>query len=249
MAVIWQQQTGACLYEVRVAGNSYRLYKDRVFHSQWNQLRPLSNGVWDLLFLPALFRDPQLTQRILVLGVGGGAVINTFAALLNPGAIVGVELDPVHIEVAEEHFLLPGIPVTIHQADAIDWVNSYRGERFDIVIEDLFEEKAGEPVRVAAAESAWFRKLRKLLRPGGTLVINFEDPGQMRQAGAAYREVLGAKPDIRYQFTQPSYGNSVCAFLDEPGSPAKLRARLAELLISYPACRAEGQKFRVRRVV
>jgi len=249
MAIIWQQKAQDCLYQVRKAGNSRRLYKDRVFHSQWNPLRPLSNGVWDLLFLPALFRDPPLTQKVLVLGVGGGAVINVFAALLRPSEIVGVELDPIHIKIAKEHFLLPGIPVTIHQGDAIEWVNRYRGSGFDIVIEDLFTEQAGEPVRVASAGSAWLRQLRSLLRPGGTLVINFEDPGQMREAGSAYRETLGAKPDIRYQFTQPSYGNSVCAFLQGQASPAKLRARLTKLLVSYPACRANGQQFRVRRVV
>lgn len=249
MAVIWRQQTDSGLYEVRVAGNSRRLYKNGVFHSQWNNTRPLSNGVWDLLFLPALFNEPQTIERILVLGVGGGAVINTFTTLLQPQQIVGVELDPVHIKIARQHFLLPDAPVTLHQADALEWMRNYRGDGFDVVIEDLFTEEAGEPVKVVAASQGWFRKLRKLLRPGGVLVVNFEGPEQMRAAGPAYQATLGCTDDIRYQFTQPTYGNSVCAFLNSPGSPAKLRARLSDLLDVYPACRAGGQKFRVRRVM
>ena len=249
MAIVWQQQTSAGHYEVRVAGNSKRLYKDGVFHSQWNIKRPLSNGVWDLLFLPALFREPPSIQRVLVLGVGGGAVINTFATLLNPQEIVGVELDPVHIKIAREYFLLPDVSAKIYQADAIEWIRDYRGDGFDIVVEDLFTENAGEPVKVVSAGKSWFRKLQKLLRPGGVLIVNFEDPEQMREAAPAYLDSLGSKPDIRYQFSQPSYGNSVCAFLDEPGSPVKLRSRLSRLLSEYPACSASGQKFRVRRVI
>lgn len=249
MAVIWRRQTESSLYEVRLAGNSRRLYKDGVFHSQWNHTRPLSNGVWDLLFLPALFNEPQSIKRVLVLGVGGGAIINTFSSLLEPVEIVGVELDPIHIDITRRHFLLPDAPATIHKADALDWVGRYRGERFDVVIEDLFTEQSGEPVKVVASSQSWFRKLRKLLHPGGVLVINFEGPEQMRASGEAYRATLGSDEDIRYQFTQPTYGNSVCAFLRQPGSPAKLRSRLSDLLEHYPACRATGQKFKVRRVV
>ena len=113
----------------------------------------------------------------------------------------------------------------------------------------MFTEQAGEPVKAVAVGKTWFRKLQRLLRPGGVLTINFEGPEQMREAGLAYCGTLGSRPDIRYQFSQPSYGNSVCAFLEVPGSPAKLRTNLSELLRAYPACRASGQKFKVRKVV
>jgi hypothetical protein len=81
------------------------------------------------------------------------------------------------------------------------------------------------------------------------LVINFEDAQQMRQAGAAYVAAIGGQPDIRYHFNQPTYGNSVCAFLSDCVKPAELRQRLATVLERYPDCRVSGQKFRVRRVV
>lgn len=226
-----------------------RLYKDRVFHSQWNKHRPMSNGVWDLLFLPALLLPEPSVKRVLLLGVGGGAVINQFTHLLSPDRVVGVELDPVHIQVARRFFGVKHESVTLHHADAIAWLKSYRGEKFDMVIEDLFTEKVGEPVRVATADQAWFRVLKRHLRPGGALVINFEDAAQMRASGAAYQSTLNGKPDIRYQFNQPSYGNSVCAFMGDTVSPAMLRSRLDNLLTNYPACRGKSQKFRIRRVV
>ena len=249
MAVIWDRHAGDNHYEVRTAGNSIRLYKDRVFHSQWNDQRPMSNGVWDLLFLPALLLPDPDVKRVLLLGVGGGAVINQFTHLLSPESVVGVELDPIHIQVARRFFSVSEDSVTLHQADAIEWLANYSGAKFDMVIEDLFTEQGGEPVRVANADQAWFRLLRRHLKPRGALVINFEDAAQMRNSGTAYQATLNGRADIRYQFNQPSYGNSVCAFMGSSVTPAILRGRLDDLLVHYPACRTKSQKFRIRRVV
>ena len=249
MAVIWSKQAGEDSYEVRTAGNSVRLYKNRVFHTQWNPQRPLSNGVWDLLFLPALFVPPGSVRRVLLLGVGGGAVINQFRHLLQPESIVGVELDPVHLKIARQFFSVKHKSVELLCADAISWLADYRGEPFDLIVEDLFTEHEGEPARVVNADRQWFSMLLSRLNRGGMLVINFEDAQQMRQAGAAYVAAIGGQPDIRYHFNQPTYGNSVCAFLSDCVKPAELRQRLATVLERYPDCRVSGQKFRVRRVV
>ena len=248
MAVIWSKSTGNDCYEVRSAGNSVRLYKNRVFHSQWNPHRPLSNGVWDLLFLPALFLPPDKVRRVLLLGVGGGAVVNQYLTLLAPDTIVGVELDKQHLSIARRFFSLRHVSVELVCADAIDWLNNYNGPPFDVVIEDLFTEVNGEPQRVVAADTQWFEVLLRNLEPHGVLVINFEDAAQMRRSGTAYREAIGDRADIRYQFTQPTYGNSVCAFAQTSVAPAYLRERLAQVLEGYPASRRAAQRFRVRRV-
>ncbi len=249
MAVIWQKTVEENHYEVRMAGNSIRLYKNRVFHSQWNPHRPLSNGVWDLLFLPALFFPKATIKRVLLLGVGGGAVINQFTTLLGPEKVVGVELDPVHLKIANEHFCVSQASVDLRLADAVDWLRNYRGEKFDFIIEDLFIEQDGEPVRAIEATQLWFSSLLKHLSIDGTLVINFEDSRQMRDSSAAYLEAKGKRPDIRYQLNQPAYGNSVCAYMGSAVSPATLRQNLEATLGGYPECRANGQRFRLRKVV
>ena len=79
MAIVWSRSAGGNQYEVRSAGQSIRLYKNGVFHSQWNPNRPLAGGVWDLLFIPALFADRQIS-RVLVLGVGGCLLYTSDAA-------------------------------------------------------------------------------------------------------------------------------------------------------------------------
>ena len=249
MAVVWETVERGHHYQVRTAGRSVRLYKNDVFHSQWNESRPLSGGVWDLLFLPALFRPTGSVKRVLVLGVGGGAVIRQYLTLLPVEQIVGIELDPVHIMVAREHFGVNHDSAELICADAVQWAQSYNGPGFDVVIEDLFTELDGEPVRVKKTSSSWFRQLRKLLNKDGTLIINFEDPAQLRSSGAAYLDAIADAPDHRFGLTLPSYGNCVGAFLPAEGSAAELREKLGELLLDYPLCRGSGQKFRIRRVL
>lgn len=248
MAIIWESAAGDDRYQVRTAGKSIRLYKNGVFHSQWNESRPLSGGVWDLLFLPSLFLPQESVKRVLLLGVGGGAVIHQYLRFLQIEHFVGVELDPLHLKIARDHFNVNQANVELIAADAIGWVESYKGPKFDIVIEDLFTERDGEPVRVAEATTHWFRVLGKLLRPNGALIINFEDPAQLRSCGEAYLAAIGQSIDSRYGFTLPTYGNCVGAFLPVEVQPARLRRRLDLLLQDAPASRASAQKFRIRRV-
>ena len=250
MAIVWQSSSGDDHYQVRTAGKSVRLYKNKVFHSQWNDNRPLSGGVWDLLFLPALFLPSDSVKRVLLLGVGGGAVIRQYLSFLAIEQVVGVELDAQHLKVAREFFGVNQPNVELHQADALEWVKSYRGPKFDIVIDDLFSEKDGEPVRVVEASKRWFCSLRKLLRPNGALIMNFEEPAHLRDSGAAYLDAIGKKSvDCRYAFTLSTYGNCVGAFLSNEVKPATLRARLDGLLVEYPRIRASAQRFRVKRIV
>ncbi len=248
MAIVWQQSTADAQYQVRSAGGSIRLYKNGVFHSQWNESRPLSGGVWDLLFIPSLFLPEGAVKRVLLLGVGGGAVIRQYLSFLQPQLVVGVELDPIHIKVARQHFGVCQQNVELLAADAIEWVKAYDGPGFDVVIEDLFTERDGEPMRVIDASAHWFTDLRKLLTPEGALIINFEDPAQARESGAAYLSAIDGQHDCRYAFTLPSYGNCVAVFLPFEVSRRKLRSRLDDLLLHYPRSRRSAQQFKVRRI-
>ena len=71
MGLLWNYRQADTDYSVRHHGGSIRLYSNGVFHSQWNEARPFAGGIWDCLSLPALYREPAFTQRVLILGVGG----------------------------------------------------------------------------------------------------------------------------------------------------------------------------------
>lgn len=239
MAVIWQKTEGDNRYEVRQAGNSLRLYTNGVFHSQYNQKQPVTGNVWDLLMLPAFFR-PQQIRRVLVLGVGGGAVIRQLNHFLAPDLIVGVELNPVHLEVARDHFGVAAENVELHEADAIWWLRQYRGERFDLIIEDLYSDNNGEPERVIAADGPWMRRLLKHLTPGGALVINFGSTKELK-ASAWFDDLpLQGKFPSAFKLTTPLYENAIGAFLRCKAESSELRTNLSrwpELDQARQSCR------------
>ena len=180
MGIVWQKTINGKHYEVRSAGKTRRLYTDGVFHTQFNPVRSLTSNVWDLISLPSFFLDHKNIRRILVLGVGGGAVIQQFLRWYPGTEITGVELDKTHISIGKRFFGLSDKRVTLVHADAIEWVNSYQGLKFDIVIDDLFAEIDGEPARVIDASTSWMNSLTRLLSPHGMLVMNFTESRDLR---------------------------------------------------------------------
>lgn len=228
MAVIWQKQCNGKHYEVRSAGHSRRLYTDGVFHSQFNPRRSLTGNVWDLLSLPSFFLAEKQIRHVLVLGVGGGAVISQLRQWFPKIHITGVELDPVHIYVAQRFFDLQHPNTTLIEANAIEWVRQYRGVTFDLIIEDLFSEHAGEPVRVAAATPDWIRQLSYLLTARGSLVMNFVCARELKSSAFFKDKPTQAKYRRIYRFSTPLYENNIGVFLRQDVSLNDWRKRIQQ---------------------
>jgi spermidine synthase len=216
MAVIWQKSVNGKRYEVRAAGNTQRLYTDGVFHSQYNPNKTLTGNVWDLLSLPSLFLAAEQIRRVLVLGVGGGAVMHQLASWHPYIELTGIELDKTHIAIARRFFRLRGKHITLIHADAIDWVKRYRGLPFDLVIDDLFAEVAGEPERVIAASKTWLNHLTRLMTPHAALVMNFTEAKDLRAVLTRMHEETNGKFTMAYRFMTPLYENQIGAFLRQP---------------------------------
>ena len=212
MALLWSETIDDKTYEVRSAGSTRRLYTNGAFHSQYNPNQPVTGNVWDLLFLPAMFAPQGSIRRVLVLGVGGGAVINQLNHFIQPDSITGVELDPVHITVAREHFGLNQANIELVCEDARHWVDSYQGEPFDLIIDDLFVDGDGEPFRPIDADVEWFEQLLSMLNPEGTLVFNFGDPYELKECGFFQDRKLAQQFRSLFQLTTPLYENAIGAF-------------------------------------
>jgi len=218
MAVIWQKQTASKTYEVRSAGQTRRLYTNGVFHTQYNPGRSLTGNVWDLLSLPSFFLTAAQIRRILVLGVGGGAVIQQLRGWYPHCEVIGVELDATHLYLARRFFGLRDSRVELIRDDAINWLGRYRGLPFDIIIDDLFTEKDAEPSRVIAAENKWIRQLTRQLSKHGMLVMNFISGWELRSSCFFGR--TGCAPQFKQAFRlmTPLYENQIGVFLQQPSS-------------------------------
>jgi predicted membrane-bound spermidine synthase len=247
LAILWYKQAGATRYEVRTAGNSLRLYTNGVFHSQYNPARPVSGSIWDLLMLPAFF-SPQTTRRVLLLGVGGGAVIRQLNDFLQPETIVGVELDPVHLEIAERFFEVAAPNVRLRRADALRWVEEYRGKPFDMIIDDLFTDSGGEPERVVTADQHWFGRVGRLLTPQGLLVYNFGTGKELQDCGWFRDRRLQLRYPAAFRLSAPLYQNVIGVFLRRPAAAAQLRRNLAAFPVLDTARRNGRLRYRIRRL-
>ncbi|MBL4867686.1 MAG: hypothetical protein JKY67_15065, partial [Pseudomonadales bacterium] len=133
MAIIWKKKVGNTRYEVRSHGASMRLYTDGVFHSQYNNKSLFTGSVWDILALPALLYPPKTIKTVLVLGVGGGSVIQMLLKIINPTSVIGIEIDPIHLFVAKHFFKLTDKRIHLEQADAVEWLKQYKGPKFDLI--------------------------------------------------------------------------------------------------------------------
>lgn len=228
MAIVWQKNTRTATYEVRSAGRTKRLYRNSVLHSQWNPARPLNGSFWEL-FLLASFGLARRPVRVLLLGVGGGAVIQLFSRFNNAKhdlKIVGVEIDPNHLQVAKKYFKVDGKVCELHLYDAVDWVDQYSGDQFDLIIDDLFIEWGKQPQRVSMTPSLWYRKLNSLLNPQGGLVINFADDLEWRHFRSAIRQSVSRSASYALSFRHLQCQNRVVLFAKQPLSSVSLRARL-----------------------
>lgn len=178
--------------------------------------------------LPALFYPKGSIKRVLVLGVGGGSVIHLLRRHVGPDEIVGVELNPVHLSVAQRFFGVTGQAATLHQADAVAWLRSYRGPAFDMIIDDLFIEADGEGERAVKLDEDWFALLNRNLTPGGLLVVNVINGKTLKDSAYYHAPHIAREFAAAFQLTMGNYHNIIAAFLKQSSSGAILRRNLAQ---------------------
>ncbi len=248
MVVLWEKKSGGTHYQVRSAGYTRRLYTDGVFHTAFNPRRPVTGDIWDLLTLPAFLSSIALIRRVLVLGVGGGAVIRQLRHFAGGVQITGVEVDPVHLYVAERFFEVGGDGVCLVEADAKEWLTRYSGPPFDLVIDDLFGGRRGEPIRVIEADAAWFRLLLKRISGDGTLAVNFATAGEFERCAyfsdARVRKCFQAA----FKTTVVQNENVVGMFARKSASASRLRRNLLATPEFASALRSKKLAYRIRAV-
>jgi len=209
MSLLWESYEAGTHYSVRGAGQSVRLYSNGVFHSQWNPNRPFAGAVWDCLSLPALYLEQGQCQRVLLLGLGGGAGVRQIQTLVNFNKLTAIEIDAVHIKVARRWFGVTQPNVEIVHGDAIEWLSSYTGPKFDLVIDDLFGHSVNEPMRAQSLNKAWVQKLKGVLNSDGVLVANCISRRELLAALPVFRSLRFAQG---YRWSLPEYDNAIGVF-------------------------------------
>ena len=174
-----------------------------------------------LMFNPA-------PQDVLMIGLGGGSHAKFIRKHCPQTRVTAVEIDPRVIAAARAHFELPPDDETLAvvEADGALYVRQHPGTA-DVVLLDGFD--AGNQVEALATQT-FYAACRRVLRPGGVLVVNLWG---LDREFAEYFARLNRAFDGEVGWISVQHKTNVVVFaFNEPGAAARLdavRPQLADL--------------------
>ncbi len=247
MAIIWQKRLADTDYRVVRAGHSIRLYRNNVLHTQWNPRNPIKGQLWELFLLTSVNPNSEI-KRVLVLGAGGGAVINLINYFFPLAQIDAVDLDKMHIQIAKRFFKVNTKRCKLFHADAFAWVKQCKNGLYDLIIDDVFHENDQVPYRSISASANWVKSLLAMLSKKGVLAMNFADNEEWKNCNAQLQD----QGFIRhYQIgiaTNSRCENKIVHITQRPLSAALVKNGLqSSKALPYLKCWADKQ-FSYRRV-
>lgn len=109
-------------------------------------------------------------KDILMLGMGGGSLVNCLHHQYPQSNIEVVELREAVIEVAKKFFYLPhSDKVKVTQGDALRLISDYRAKQYDVVFSDLYIPEGLEARQLTVQ---FLAAVAKVLKDDGFLVLN-----------------------------------------------------------------------------
>lgn len=146
------------------------------------------------MLLVLLFCQPK---RALILGLGGGSLVNALYHAVSGIHISAVELRASVIDVAQRYFQVPRAKrIALIQQDADVFLLDHDLRKVDVIFADLYEATGTAEVQLRAD---FIRRCAELLKEQGWLVLNC---WQEQQDDAYFRAALREHfADVRYVLT------------------------------------------------
>ena len=171
--------------------------------------------------------DPR---RVLIVGLGGGAMVRFLTHHEPQVQIDAVEIDPAVVRLADQYFgVRTGGNVRVHTADAVTFVESV-AEGYDLILMDAFlrpssdTDTTGVPTRLKTLE--FLGRLKRALAPGGVVAFNINEHDSMADDIAAVAAAFGQVAVYR---CPPSDNKVVIATEGGIATDDEVRARIAAL--------------------
>ena len=175
--------------DIRIIGG---LGGPRLFVNGSWQSGPYIRKLWSRALRRFTFDSFQNVSKILVLGVGGGTVIELLTKRFPYAVITAVDIDPTMIEIAKKYF---GIDkhtnVRLERDDANRFVahSAKKGPMYDLIVVDLF---IGPKIPDFVSSTPFLKNLYAIVKPGGHLVINYLRELEYQRKSDELRDRLSA---------------------------------------------------------
>ncbi|MEE4108020.1 MAG: fused MFS/spermidine synthase [Halieaceae bacterium] len=143
---------------------------------------------------------PRALERLLVIGLGGGAFPRFVESRFPDAEIDAVEIDPVVARIARDYFgVAESDRLRIHVADAVAYVKQ-RHARYDYILLDAY---GADDLPAALTSSIFLGRVRDQLRRGGVLAVNIAVRSDF-QARALIGKIRGYFPYCLHMQSLPS---------------------------------------------
>ncbi|HYE84742.1 MAG TPA: fused MFS/spermidine synthase [Vicinamibacterales bacterium] len=173
--------------------------------------------------------QPQ-PRRVLIVGLGGGAMVRFLTHHEPHLQIDAVEIDPAVVRIADQYFGVRSAGnVRVHTADAVKFVESIT-DRYDLILMDAFlrpssdTDATGVPTRLKTLE--FLGRLKQALTPGGAIAFNINEHSGMADDIAAVATAFGGVAVYR---CPPSQNKVAIATADAMPTDEQIRSRMAAL--------------------
>lgn len=155
--------------EVKEQLGSYTLHVDNLIQSGG-----LIRGIWKKALRSA--QGKLSVSNCLILGLGGGTVVQLIKVRYPKAKITGIEIDPEIIKIGKRFFGLDKVEnLKIINADAFDWIkarsndSNHLNKKFNLIIIDLY---LGSKFLKKAAGDEFLKDIKKLLSKKGIIIFN-----------------------------------------------------------------------------
>lgn len=173
--------------------------------------------------------QPQ-PRCVLIVGLGGGAMVRFLTHHEPQAQIDAVEIDPAVVRLADEYFgVRTGGNVRVHTADAFQFVET-TGDRYDLILMDAFlrpsadTDTTGVPTRLKTLD--FLRRLKQTLAPGGVIAFNVNEHDTMGDDIATVAAAFGAVAVYR---SPPSVNKVIIAAEGGLATDEEVRTRVGAL--------------------
>jgi spermidine synthase len=159
------------------------------------------------MFTSYFFRPKQ--EKVLIVGLGGGAMIHFLKHYDSHVKIDVVEIDPAVVKIAEKYFgIRSGGKVHIITQDALEYLKN-SDAKYDVIYMDAFlkpsadTDKSGVPLRLKTIQ--FYKEIQKKLIADGLVVYNVHPHDKAPEDIQIIREAF---PQT-YLFRLPNFGGYV----------------------------------------
>jgi spermidine synthase len=150
------------------------------------------------MMLGALYLCPD-PEKILIIGVGGGALPTALSSMFPAAEIHAIEIDPAVITVAKKYFdFKPGKYITVFEEDGRVFVKRAinKGYKYDLILLDAFDH---EYIPEHLLTKEFLEEVKRILLPGGVLAANTWSYSRLYDhESATYESVFGKFFNLKY---------------------------------------------------